>query len=358
MLSDRLLDDAFWFAIAMIVSSVCLILIVLWLQGRNAGRRRRIESDLRDWNALFARKLKGEVCEFPVIEKATAVDVLRMWHEFAEQSLEASNRNELSQRLDAMARSIMLDKIALEFIDHGDTPEKIVGARVLGYLGAPSVGFRLATLCSDKDGDVSFAAAAALLRIDRSFARSFLSYLRYRSDWIATHVERAVRENALILGPEFVRVIRDADDTGIGRLIAFASLLDREFVRAVTRCVLERPQSDAENISAALRTLGPFVESADLPFLHRLSADPVAGIRVQAVNALSRLHDPRVATLLAACLNDPDPWVRRRADEALAHRSRALGRQFDGENFPESDVVTPGNRSKILSSQYVASSRN
>jgi len=326
MLFDRLIEDAFYLALGLIGLSIGLMLIVFWLHVRAARHRRRVASWASAWKADLEHTLRGEGCDVPIAGKRPTLEMLRTWCDVSETAGRSANAERLSmpEAWSAEARRAGLDKFARKFIDRGDAPERCVGARVLGLLPDRAALPRLKILCSDADGDVSFAAATALLRIEPSSAGVFIACLRDRHDWIAPQVEQIVRENAFLLGPAFDVAIRGADDAGMRRLLEFVPLLARDVVRTTAMYALEQPRRDAENVSAALRALRRVVEPADAARLQWLAEDSVAGVRVQAVNALGELADPNSEGTLIAHLDDPDGWVRRRAKEALARRGADL----------------------------------
>lgn len=330
MLFDRLVDDTFWFAIGVIAFSVGLMLIVLYAHYRTARRRRQVTFLTAAWKTALEKASRGEAYEIPAADKQTAIEMLRTWCDASETAGQSANAERviMPQIWFIAARAAGLDALAKKFIERGDAPERIVGARTLGLLSDASAQSRLKVLCSDDDGDVSFAAAAALIRISPSFVELFVACMRDRCDWNALYVEQIVCENALILGAQFVIAVKEADNAGIRRLLEFAPLLQREVARTVAMYALEHPRRDAENVSAALRALRFFVEPGDVTRLQRLAEDPVAGVRVQAVNALGESNNPHARASLIAHLKDPDGWVRRRAEEALARRSTDL------ENIP------------------------
>jgi hypothetical protein len=330
MLFDRLIEDTFWFAIAVIAFSVGLMLIVLRTHYRTARHRRQVTFLTAAWKAALEKTSRGETYELPAVDKQTAVEMLRTWCDASESAGRSANAERviMPQMWFIAARAAGIDALAKKFIERGDAPERIVGARTLGLLADSSAQSRLKVLCSDNDGDVSFAAATALVRISPSFAEIFVACMRDRCDWNALYVEQVICENPLILGAQFVIAVKDADNAGIRRLLEFAPLLQREFARSVAMYALEHPRRDAENVSAALRALRLFVEPTDVERLQRLAEDPVAGVRVQAINALGESNNPHARASLIAHLKDPDGWVRRRAEEALARRGA------DMENIP------------------------
>jgi HEAT repeat protein len=315
LLFNAFVDGAYWFAVALIGASVGLMLVVLLLHRRNARYRRTVDSLLSIWKNALEQAVRGEACDVPVREKRTAVDMLRTWCDVSETP------GERPEAWFAAARRAKLHTLAREFVEYGDAPERVVGSRALGFLKEPSALLPLAILSDDPDGDVSFAAASALVRIDPTRAAVFVAGVRDRSNWNAPQVEQIVRENANTFGPAFVSAAQDADDDGLRRLLEFAPLLQREVVRALAMNALERPPGDSENAPAALRALRGYIEPADVSLLQRLAEDPVPAVRVQAVNALGEVDHPQAKALLVARLDDADAWVRRRAKEALAHRA-------------------------------------
>jgi hypothetical protein len=319
LLFNAFVDGAYWLAVALIGASVGMMLVVLLLHRRNARYRQTVDSLATIWKIALEHTVRGEPCDVPVREKRTAVDMLRTWCDISEAG--PPDGSGLPEAWFVAARRAKLHTLARDFVEFGDAPERVVGARALGVLKESSARVPLAILAKDPDGDVSFAAATALVRIDPSSASVFVAGVRDDANWNAPQVEQIVRENAQLFGPEFVSAARIADDAGLRRLLEFVPLLHRDVVRTLAIEALARPQGDIENAPAALRALRRFVEPSDIALLERLAADPVAAVRVQAVNALGDVDHAQARALLVAHLDDPDSWVRRRAKEALERRA-------------------------------------
>jgi hypothetical protein len=291
----------------------------LVLHRRNVRLREHREDVVETWRALFRRALEGEIAVPPPLPNSDAFAVLAAWNAISESPGSAVAPGGM-RLLDAIARSAGFDVVALGYVSRGDAAEHIVGATALGHLHEARALERLCPLADHADGEVSFAASAALLRIDPANAADFVARLGRRADWAPTRVERTVTRAAAIIGAELPRAIAASDGEARVRLLRYAGLLGVDVARVAIETPL-RAEDDAETVAAALRTLRGIVENTDLPVLRRCAEHPSAAVRVQAVNALGKLVGIEVRDLLLARLHDPNGWVRQRAAEALAMRS-------------------------------------
>jgi HEAT repeat protein len=109
------------------------------------------------------------------------------------------------------------------------------------------------------------------------------------------------------------------EDSDAGARYWAAKLLARAPARYAEVARLASDDDPAVRAAAApaLATAGDFEP------LRRLVEDDVSYVRVHALRALAGAGDDRVATTLAACLRDPDWWVRAAAKAALRHRGRS-----------------------------------
>jgi hypothetical protein len=313
---DRLVAITFWTSVVLLVCAGVLMAYALVLHRRTVAVRERRDDVVDSWRALFRRALEGELSEPPALANAEAFAVLTAWNAIKDEPGEATGPDGM-ELLDGVARRAGLDLVALSYVYRGDAAEYIVGATALGHLRDGRAIDRLRTLADEADGEVSFAASAALLRIDPVSAAAFVERLGRRSDWFPTRVERVVREAAAIIGAKLPRAIVGADAERRVRLLRYAGLLAPGVAREAIESALHG-EPDEETIAAALRTLRDNVRMDDLPLLRRYVDHPSAAVRVQTVNALSKLGGPEARPLLLARLHDSNAWVRQRAAEAIA----------------------------------------
>jgi HEAT repeat protein len=316
---DLLIAITSWLSIAFLACSVGLMLFALALRRRNAGRRVHRDDVLKAWHELFVASVNGELrAAFPLAATDTLA-VIGIWNGVKASRGDGGGSRE-ARALDDVARSAGFDKIARTYVERGDAAEKIAGATTLGYLRDARAVDRLHILGADHDGDVSFAAARALLRIDPSTAGIFLANLSRRRDWVPTRVEPVLTAAADIVGPEFLPALARADEEARVRLLGYAATLGPGIARpAALECL--RGDAATETIAAALRTLRTAVEPGDLLLLCTYVEHAAPAVRVQAVNALASLEEAEVDELLLLRLRDRNPWVRQRAAEALAART-------------------------------------
>lgn len=316
---DLLIAITFWVSIAFLACSLGLMLFALLLRRRNAERRRHREDALKAWHELFVASVNGEVRPAFPLAATDALAVLGIWNGVKASRHDGEGTRE-ARALDDVARRAGFDKIALAYVERGDAPEKIAGATTLGYLRDVRAADRLHALAADSDGDVSFAAARALLGIDPSTASSFLANLSRRRDWVPTRVEPVLTSAAEIVGLEFLPALAGADEEARARLLGYAAVLGPGIARTAALQSL-RCDAGTETITAALRTLRTAVEPGDLLLLCTYVEHAAPAVRVQAVNALASLKEAEVDELLLIRLRDRNPWVRQRAAQGLAART-------------------------------------
>jgi HEAT repeat protein len=314
---NAFVESAFRTAVVLLALSVVLMLLSLRLRRGNAVTRLRRAHAAATWRAIFARSIEADGQEVPPLAAADEFAVLRLWNDFNERRRGEETVSPVRRaRLAAAALRARLDVVAIRYVEHGDAPEKILGATTLGHLGDRRAAPLLRALARDRDGDVSIAAARALLKIDPRSSGEFIASVRDRLDWSPTRVERVLREAAEVLAPEFPSAVRFAKGAARIRLLRYAPILGPEATRAAVSDVLAQ-ETEPETIAAALRGARSCLEPGDLPALEAYARHPVAGVRVQAINAIGRIATPAARELLVESLRDADAWVRLRAAQGL-----------------------------------------
>ena len=312
---DLLIAITFWLSIALFACGVALMLFTLLLRRRNTEKRRRREDVLKAWHDIFTAAAEGEVRPALPLAASDALAVIGMWNDVRSSLRDGERRD--ARALEDVARRAGLDKVALSYLERGDAAEKIAAATTLGYLRDQRVLDRLDVLAAHGDGDVSFAAARAMLSIEPATAGIFLANLSLRRDWVPTRVEPVLTRFAEIVGPEFLFALEQADEEARVRLLGYAATLAPVIARKAALGSLHH-DAGTETIAAALRALRPVVEPGDLPLLRTFVEHESPAVRVQVANALGALRGTEADELLQILLRDGNPWVRQRAAEALA----------------------------------------
>jgi putative heme-binding domain-containing protein len=87
--------------------------------------------------------------------------------------------------------------------------------------------------------------------------------------------------------------------------------------------IIANPQAPPLDRVRAIDLLTYFGPAPSLELLAALAKDPEVEVRVRAARLMGTRNQPQLAPPLAEMLRDPDPWVRRVACEAVAHRGDA-----------------------------------
>jgi HEAT repeat protein len=336
--SDPIVRLALLAGIGSLAASVAMLAAVLILRLRNlasAVRERRVAAR---WHEVIVRSAESATPEAPRLPRREARQFLHLWNRMHE-----SVRGEAKQRLNALARDVGADRIALRYLRSRNQRKQLIAILTLGNLEEPQALERLVPLLEDASPVVSLRAAQALLRIEAgAVLRPLFAVLARRADWPLSRVVSLLRE----LGQP-AAVTRALAETilaslasphpgqPIARLLKLAEAGDAERLRPAVLRVLERLQ-DPEIVAAALAALR---HPADVDLARAHASHPEWLVRKAAAGALGRLGERDDLHLLVKLLGDANWWVRYRAAEAIVglpwaqshqieHLQRALSDRF------------------------------
>jgi HEAT repeat protein len=194
----------------------------------------------------------------------------------------------------------------------------MAGVVALGWLGQQEDIELLERIARRGREPMASAALASLVRLDAPPAFPIIRrWLRRGAQPLP-----AVVGTALLQAPRgaLADLVRHEAKThanempGLLRIIGLRR--DGEGLMAV-RGVLVDPEAPVEALAAGLHALSEIGRPSDVVYASRLLSHPNWAVRVRAVHAVARLGGRACTYRLARLLDDADPWVRRRAAEAV-----------------------------------------
>jgi HEAT repeat protein len=310
-LSEGFATTAWDVASVVAVLLFLLLMQILLMRVLIAVRRRREQRFRALWEPLFAECVDAVPAQLPVLERRDAPAFLMIWNH-----LQESLRDEVTERLNQLARRVAADEAALSLLRHGGVRDRLIAITALGHLRDDREWDRLAELIGSEDGVVSLSAARALMRIDADrAARPVIGQLAERADWPTAIVAAMLAEAGAeaISGP-LAEAVGSAGPERAPWLIRLLEFAHSEVAGPVVRSLLE----DEEALEKVIACLRVAADPVLLDRIRELMHDPRWPVRLHAAQALSRLGTRDDEAPLVAALSDPQWWVRYRAAQALA----------------------------------------
>jgi HEAT repeat protein len=186
----------------------------------------------------------------------------------------------------------------------------------------------LERLADDAHPVLSLAAASAVVSIDSGQIGGFITRVASRGDWAPLPVERVLlAQRGLKTLYALGRAIQAAPAADKPRLVRYLANGAAGPARAYVRD-LAAVSDDSEVVSACLKVLATFADSADAEFVGGFLAADEFVVRLQAVRALGRMARPEDAERLRPFLCAPEWWLRYRAAEAMVRIAEASDRDL------------------------------
>ncbi|MCO4769257.1 MAG: HEAT repeat domain-containing protein, partial [Deltaproteobacteria bacterium] len=193
-------------------------------------------------------------------------------------------------------------------------------ALVLGHLGDIEAIPDLAASVRDADEDASTVKAAAARALGMmtapGAAELLVTELAAPGDWSSPRIAEALVEMG---GPAYAATLAglDHDSANVRAWCSrvLGQLGDPGAVRPLMGRLLDRSGPVRTVAAEALGLLADPTATSSL--VEAMLRDPAAQVRGGAARALGRTADPASLSALVDALDDPDPWTRIRAVEAL-----------------------------------------
>jgi hypothetical protein len=314
--SEAVLRAAFWAGIASLAVSAAMLLAVLLLRVSNSARARYERSFTSRWHDLLAQCAAGMPAASAALRPADGYLFLKLWN-----GMHESLRGDAKEPLNALARSLGADRIAIAYLGSKDVRKELIGILTLGNLRERRASDAMQARLAHRSPAVSLRAAQALLRMegDRALPR-VLQYASQRVDWPLPRVINVLRE---LDSAQVSASLAEAIDAALGeappgeraaRLLRLHETAQPELLRPTLQRALAESQ-DVETLAAALAALR---HPDDIDPVRRLTSHEDWRVRLQAAHALRRLGAMQDLPDLVRLLCDPNWWVRYRAAQAIA----------------------------------------
>jgi HEAT repeat protein len=279
-----------------------------------AARERTIA---RRWQSVLVRCVESSVPGARRLPRSEAHVFLHAWNRMHESLM-----GESKQRLNALARALGADEIALRYLRGRNARRRLIAIVTLGNLRDERALERLVPLLGDSSPVVSMRAAQALLRIQGGEALpTLLAALARRPDWPLPRVISLLRELGApsavgrALATTILEVQGSEDPAPVARLLRLVEAADAERLRAAVLQVLRRSR-DTETIAAALAALR---QPDDAELARSFASHPEWLVRMESARALGRLGTRADLDNLVRLLSDANWWVRYRAAHAIVN---------------------------------------
>lgn len=311
-----IIRSAYWIAAGVVALSVLLVLCVTLM---------RRSADTRAQRAAKMRKAWLDVLQhgngrLPYLQKRDVPAFLLLWNALQEAACalgEQPHALEVRTHLQDVAHGLSLEGSARRMLRSRDTAVRLLAIETLGYLRENAAVAQLRTFTESESALLSFAAARALLQIDRTFARRFVALMCRRTDWPPARLQTVVEEERTALAAPITEAIGTASPDVLRMLVLYLAFFGPARSLGIARHLLER-DGDVAVLCAVLKVIGKLGSAQDAPLVASYAAHEDWRVRVQSANALGTLGDPSQIPLLAVLLNDAHWWVRYRSAQAIA----------------------------------------
>jgi HEAT repeats len=281
-------------------------------------RRERALNRMREqWQPYLAAP-QSALEGLRAIPKPFVAEFMVSWNAAQEATYRApGDQLNLRASLNRVARELNMPALALAMVPNRDIAEKIVAITMLGHLRGTAAVPRLREFVDAPHPLISFAAARAMLQINRAFAYRFVALMSDRYDWSESRLSTVVREESAVLEGPILDAVRSLPASSAHRLVSHLRFLKPAHALPVVRELLDF-SIDPGVLAAALKVLVAIGEPADAVIAATLAKHESWYVRVQAATALGQLGNLSQTSVLSTLLEDRHWWVRYRAAQSLA----------------------------------------
>lgn len=303
--------------------SLCIVIGLVVLHYWRRPRLLKRAAELEGFSLYLAQRLAGlatDDWQVP-LDEAHANAWLRFYWDLQQDGRKLLREIPVSRQLSDLAARWL----AHEFAASGRFPQGgkrrarlLLSLSLAGALNRRDCYPRLLALARSDDTPVALAAARSALRLrPREAIGELLPFMLTRPDWEEPYLAAALEPTGtrLSLRLQAEPLLRQAQPVGAARLLRAFARVDPIACAQVSRKLLNRPAGlDDQVLGACLDILvAPEDKALALPYI----AHPRRHLRIRAAKALGRLGDLGQEGALLTLASDQDPWVSRRALEAL-----------------------------------------
>lgn len=302
---------------ALLALGLVFVLIALTFSARKTIIRRRLRQERVDQTWRPVTLLLLSIGRLPAsMPELTRKDVLPFAHFWLEQlnSVEGDSRKSLL----SLALQLGLPEKTRRYL-HSRLPsasgKRVTAIRVAGYCRDERAIPALLRALHATEATLAFAAAVALIRIHPETCGLHALKEAFKRHWAAPYVAKILMELQRSSSPAQVQhILEELPPKQVRTMLKAWASVDDAAAEQFARQVLLHPGNEGWLLCGALEVLR---NPHDVSLARTYLSHQLWGVRVQAINAMSRLGLRHDIAQLDALANDEMWWVRERAKEAL-----------------------------------------
>ena len=310
-------------------ATLFLLALTLWMiveiviiRFNSIAEAKRIDALTRIWEPVFfAAAVSDSETVLPRLRRADHARVLAIWCRVGDYVI-----GDAQQRLNAVARKLRLDKVALDIlrkrwlvIRESTQVELLLAIRAAERLHLEPAWLRLSRLVKIGPAPLDRYAARALVALDAArAAQAVLPALIRQGRWARHLVEDLVEAGAGTAIETYAGLLASvADDAVPGLALLLDRCNDQRAVAAVRARLRADSTRDPEAVAALLNTLSVVGARSDRQLVLDYVDHAQWFVRMRAAQALGRCGYERDADILATLLGDRNWYTRYHAARAI-----------------------------------------
>ena len=314
--TDRLLLAIAGAIFLLLAISVFFAGVTVYLRARNVSRSRLRERLEAEWEPLVIGALSGDVAESDVHASVSADDESF----FIDYLLRFIDRFTGDER--ALVRRLAhpyLPRVVLQLEER--RPERRARAvRTLVRLGLDAYDEQVVRALDDASLTVAMVAARSLAsRENTAFAPQILARLHRFRQWNPIYLASMLSSMGSTVVPALRGMLADADADPLARRVAADALYDLDDIASAEDAATAAASSDdIELVAACIRLLSRIGQPKHASVARRALASANPLLRLRAAEALGTIGGEEDLLRLRAATDDESPWVALAAARALA----------------------------------------
>ena len=291
----------FWLVIAMFIESA--------RESAKLKHRKRVQES---WRTVFLtlKAFGVQPSTMPTLPRADVLEMARYWIAHV-NSVDGESREHLLQ----LGRSLNLADRLRKHLTAKNPGHQVLAVCVAGWLNDTAAYSTLKRILASTNPTLAFTAAMALLRMNATKNAAEVFQRMCRGDCGAGYVAKILRElRHLQTASEVLHLLHVLGPKQGGALLQSWAQVNYEAAVAYSRAVLANPENEGWLLCGALKVLkNPHDISLVRPYLEH----GLWSVRVQAINAITRLGLRQDVENLAITQGVENWWLQERALDAF-----------------------------------------
>jgi len=375
--SSSLLIYATWVAVSLFVVVAALLVVSVLVRIGVLFKEKNKNKFLQQWEPIIEQSFGPKATTaLPELNPNDAILLLMLWNYF-----HAVLRGKSKAKLNEFAYATDLPNYAEKLLKSPSAQDRLVAIMSLGHLGKKTYWQTLRELAMEEDPVLSLAAARALVQIDAVSAMRFLAKLIvHRIDWSPSKVALLLKEAGADAVSERLREeISNAPTDKLAHSIGYLKFAHSYTALPVIRKFLKMDAPEQVIIACLdvlagfknpeeMPDLGDFLEHStwkaraqtvhalapdDLPLVRMFISHPSWRVRAEAAKTLGQVGVQEDKELLIRLLQDPEPWVRYYAAQALGTLPFVESRELETISQNQQDPHTASVLKQVMEEKKV-----